>query len=262
MLDATMEHTFDRATDQASGLRQLFNTQMLGVLPVCGSWQLVELLARALAIQSRVAVLDEQDTAVMNAFHKSAEYELADLLSGYREFQEVAVRVNDRLSLLSAQTGLQKFLRYASENQLSGESLFSGFMSLSKPFRWLLINSIQLRSAAELVRGQGEVLLVIPDTPEGIKQAYSQIKEAAVDLPDMQLRIAIQSESESQAQKVFRRLAETSERFLRVRPQLALRLPFEWQVSTGMAEKWRVAMSAWKLAEYVQTEQRTDQDRT
>lgn len=254
MLDTTMEYSLDQSSDQASGLRQLFNAQTLGVLPVCGSSPLTELLARSLATQSRVVVLDEQGTAVMNAFQKHPEYELADLLSGYREFQEVAVRVNDRLSLLAAHTGLQKFLQYAVENHLSGESLFAGFMALSKPFRWLLVNAIELRTAAALVRGQGEVLLVLPDTPEGIKLAYAQIKEAASEIPDIQLRIAVQADNESQAQRVFRRLAETTERFVQVRPQFALRLPYEWQINASMAEKWRVAMSAWKLAEYVQTE--------
>lgn len=254
MFDIAMEQGLDPGSDQASGLRQLFNSQALSVLPVCGSSPLIELLARALASHSRVVVVDEEGTALMKAFHKTAAYELADLLSGQREFQEVAIRVNDKLSLLAAQTGLQKFLHYAEENHLSGESLFAGFMGISRPCRWLLINALHIKSAAALVRGQGDLLMVVPDTTEGMKRAYTEIKEAALDIPDMQLRVAVQSDNDEQARRVFRCLAETTERFFRVQPQFALRLPPRWKVSTAMAEKLRVAMSSWKLAEYVQIE--------
>jgi hypothetical protein len=258
MIEIAIEQGLDPASDQASGLRQLFNTQALGVLPVCGSSLLTELLARALASHSRVVVVDEEGTAMMKAFHKTATYELGDLLSGQREFQEVAVRVNDKLSLLAAQSGLQKFLDYAEENHLSGESLFAGFMAISRPCRWLLINALHIKSAAALVRGQGELLMVIPDTTEGIKHVYTQIKEAALEIPDMQLRIAVQSDNDAQARRVFQCLADTTERFFRVQPQFALRLPPRWKVSAAMAEKIRVAMSSWNLAEYVQTDDKIE----
>lgn len=254
MLDTALSSATKHDTDQAAGLRRMFNAQTLGVLPVSGSWQLVELLARALASQSRVALLDEEGEPLMSAFHKSAEYELADLLSGYRQFAEVAVRVNDKLSLIAAQNGLQKFLQYARDNQLSGESLFAGFTGLARPFRWLLINTVELKSAAALVGGQGEVLLAMPDTPQGIKQAYAQIKEAVAHTPDMQLRIAVQADSDVQAKRVFERFADTTSRFLNLTPQFALALPFEWRISAALADKLRAAMSAWQVAEYVQTE--------
>lgn len=244
MLEATL--------DQASGLRRMLNTHRLGVLPMVGSPALVELLARALASQSRVAVLDEQGTQLLQAFHKTAPYELADLLSGEREFDAVAVRVNDKLSLVTAQTGLQHFLSYAQERQLSGESLFAGFLNLSKPFRWLLVQTLSLRSAVQLVGQEGEVLLAMVDTPEGIQQAYVQIKEAAQQVPDMQLRVVVQADDASQAQRVFRRLSDATQRFCRLEPQFGLALPFGWEINTTRAQHIRVAMSAWKTAEYTQ----------
>jgi MinD-like ATPase involved in chromosome partitioning or flagellar assembly len=246
------DSTIKQAVDQADGLRRLFKAQSLRVLPVSGSWPLVELLARALAGHSRVAVIDEEGAAVLNAFQKTAPYELTDLLSGQRQFHEVAVRINDQLSLIAAQTGLQKFLHYANENSLTGTSLFAGFMNLSRPFRWLLINTLELKSAATLVRNEGEMLFVIPDTPAGIHQAYTQIKQAALNVPELQLRIAVQSDSDSQGKRAFQCLAQTTERFFQIQPQFALTLPKKWKVNAAMGQKLRIAMSSWNLAEYVQ----------
>jgi hypothetical protein len=150
---------------------------------------------------------------------------------------------------------LQQFLQYACENSLTSESLFAGFMGLPKPFRWLLVNTAKLQSAAALVGGQGDLLYVIRDTAEGIKNAYAEIKQAALDIPDMQLRIVVESDSDIQAHRAFRSLAQTTERFFRVQPRFALRLPLKWNVSATTAELVRVAMCSWNLAEYIQSDE-------
>jgi MinD-like ATPase involved in chromosome partitioning or flagellar assembly len=116
-----------------------------------------------------------------------------------------------------------------------------------------LINTIKLQSAAALVGGQGDLLFVITDTAEGIKNAYAAIKQAAFDVPDMQLRIVVESDTDMQAHRAFRSLAQTTERFFRVQPRFALRLPQKWKVNATTAELVRIAMSSWNLAEYIHT---------
>ena len=241
--------------DQASGLRKLFNAQSLSVLPITGGWQLSDLLARTLASNARVVVLDQQGDALLRSFKKTARFELADLLSGARQFNEVAVRINDQLSVVAAEQGIDEFLSYAAQKTLSAESLFAGFMNLAQPFQWLLINTTSLSAAARLTGAHGDALMMLTDTPHSIQKTYADIKAVASQAPGLRLRLAVQAHSEAQARRAFERLAQTAGNFLGIAPQFGLALPVNFRPSAQLGSQLRLALPHWQCAEFMPTEE-------
>lgn len=235
--------------DQAASLRRLFGASTLRVLPVVGSAPLAEMFARTLARDRRVVVLDHGGDELAKAFGRPVRFDLAALLWGDRQFEDVATRVNDRLAIVPARAGLDQFLGYARDNNLGSASLFAGFLQLSRPFEWLVMHTRSLSCAAELLGDTGEVVLVVEDSIEAIKQAYICIKEAAEIAPGLQLRLAVTAAGEARARGVCARVVAATERFLGLTPQFGLALPTPLRPSAQLGVRLRAALGAWELAE-------------
>ncbi len=249
MLEANM--------DQAASLRRLFGAASLRVLPIVGSVQLTELFARTLANDRRVVVLDHSGEDIASAFGRPTRFDLAAMLWGDRRFEDVATRVNERLSIVPARAGLDQYLNYAREHGLGSDSLFGGFLQLSRPAEWLVMHTRSLACAAQLLRDSGEVVLVIEDDVEAVKNAYARIKEAVELAPDVQVRIVVRALGEARARAVHERIAATTERFLGVSPQFGLALPAAMRPNTNMqlGARLRAALGTWQLAEFAATPQ-------
>ena len=240
----------DAGKDQAASLRQLFGAATLRVLPIVGSASLTEMCARTLAGERRVVVLDHGGDEIARAFGRPIRFDLAALLWGDRSFEDVATRVNDRLSIVSAKAGLDQYIGYAREHSLGSDSLFAGFLRLSQPFEWLVMHTRSLACAAELLRDSGEVVFVIDDADEAVKDAYARIKESVAIDPNVQLRLVVKAASEVRARNVFNRVALATERFLGFRPQYGMALRTPMRASTQLSANLRTAMTNWNLAEF------------
>lgn len=240
----------DTGVDQAQSLRRLFGTRALRVLPVVGCVGLAELYARALAVDRRVVVLDHAGEEVAKAFGRVTRFDLASLLWGDRQFEDVAARVNDRLSIIPARAGLDQYLEYAHQHRLQSASLFTGFLKLPDPFEWLVVHTRSLSSAAQLMRDAGEVVLVMDDSVEAVQQTYLRIKEAAAFAPDLRIRLVVRTHQEARARQVCARLCSVTRRFVGLVPQFGLALPTPLRPTAQLGARLRGELSGWHLAEY------------
>ncbi len=236
--------------DQAASLRRLFGAASLRVLPIVGSAQLTEWFARTLAAERRVVVLDHSGAEMAQAFGRPTRFDLATMLWGDRRFEDVAARVHDRLSIVPARAGLDQYLEYARQHGIGSDSLFGGFLQLSRPAEWLVMHTRSLPLAAELLGDAGEVVLVVEDDVEAVKNAYARIKEAVEREPGLQVRVVVKALGETRARVVHERIAATTERFLGLNPQFGLALPKVLRPGTQLGARLKAALGNWQLAEF------------
>lgn len=240
------------ACDQADGLRRLFDHRSLRVLAITGSPELSELWVRALSNHDHVIALDHSGKVLANAFRKPFGFDLSALLWGDREFDDVAVRVGEKLALVPARAGIDDFLAYAREHGIGSESLFAGFLRLTQPFEWLVIHACSLSAMAELVGERGEVVLAVADDPHSVQAAYVEIKRAMAITPDLQVRLAVSAVTETRARAVAKTLSATAQRFLGATLEFGVALPRRMGRSLvpDVSARLRAAASEWQLPEF------------
>lgn len=247
MLEANM--------DQAASLRRLFGASSLRVLPIVGSAQLAEWYARTLAADRRVVVLDHSGADIAQAFGRPTRFDLASMLWGDRRFEDVATRVNERLDIVPARAGLDQYLQYSREHGIGSDSLFGGFLQLSRPAEWLVMHTRSLPLAAQLMGDAGEIVMMVEDDVEAVKNAYVRIKEAAEVQPDLRIRIVVKALGETRARAVHERIAATTERFLGLSPQFGFALPRAVRSNAQLGARLKAALGHWQLAEFATTPQ-------
>ena len=181
------------ATDQAAGLRRVFQRVQLSVLPVCvpgrdaASQAWIVHAAAALAERGRrVVLLDAGREFIARSLGLRARLEMRHVLSGECEFDEVLLSAGANLDLLPANRGLEQFVQSGEDPAL----LFDAFASLNPPAEVLLANG-PVSSVAALVPAGREVLFVASPEPESITGVYAAIKSMEQTLPGRTARIAI-----------------------------------------------------------------------
>lgn len=209
---------FERGRDQAAGLRRMFGRRDVRVLPIAGNdrsgAQAVFVLnfAAALARMGRRAiVLDGERGMVAPTLGLKARYDLVHLLSGEREFDDVAMRSAEGFWVMPAARGLAELLR----SGLDGEQLFAGFAKLTEPFDDVVLYAGTDTVAELLAARTQEATLVCGTDARQLAATYSRIKSMRQEYGFTQFRVVYhQADSPSAAAACHERLASAAGRFL------------------------------------------------
>lgn len=210
---------FDVAHDQATGLREMFEQPGLTVVPIAatrrgmGYRSIVVNLAAAFArTGARVVVIDTGPAATGAALGLRLQHDLADLLSGEREFDEVIVKASDGLHLIKAQKGIPEFIETAGDPV----QLYLGFRRLDEPFDVAILAG-SVPEVAAMTRNQDELVFVTSAEGEALTATYAEIKRAHAEHEQLAFRVIVNRVDDDQEGIVaFKRLAETARKFMGV----------------------------------------------
>jgi len=211
---------FEIPIDQASGLREIFEPPAgLAVVPMTaaksgmGFCSLVTNIAAGYArLGQRVIVIDAGIAGTAAALGLRTPNDLAQMLSGECEFEDVVVQAPDGLFVLKAHKGIPQFV------QMSGDpsDLFLGFRRLEKPFDVAILAG-PLSEVAAMTREQDDLVLVTNADSGALTATYAEIKRAHTDHGHRAFRVLInRANDQHEATVAFKRLAVTARRFLGV----------------------------------------------
>lgn len=211
---------FENAVDQASGLRELFELPAgLAVVPMIaarssmGFRSLVTNIAAGYArLGQRVIVIDAGTAGTGAALGLRTPNDLAQLLSGECEFDDVVVQAPDGLFVLKAHKGIPEFV------QMSGDpsDLFLAFRRLEKPFDVAILAG-HVSEVAAMTREDDDLVLVTNADSGALTATYAEIKRAHAEHGHRAFRVLINRvDDQHEATVAFKRLAATARRFLGV----------------------------------------------
>lgn len=209
---------FESRHDQAFGLRRLFGNRDVRVLPLSGSDDgngqagfVVNLAAALTRIGRRPIVLDADRGLVAPTMGLKARFDLLHLLTGQREFHEVAMQTQEGFWVMPAARGLAALVKQGG----LGGPLFTGFGRLTEAFDTVLLCA-RPEMIAPLVVGQEiETTLVCGTDPRHLAATYSRIKGLRNQHGLTQFRLIYnRAASSSAAAACHERLAGTVDRFL------------------------------------------------
>ncbi len=160
----------------------------------------------------RVVVIDAGASAVAPALGLRTPYDLADLLSGEREFQEVAVRAADSLYVVKAHKGIPEFVEMAGDPV----ELYLGFRRLEEPFDVAILAG-HVAEIAAMTRNEDDLVFVTNPDREALTATYAEIKHAHTEHAQIAFRLVVNRvDDEREGIHAFKRLADTARRFLGV----------------------------------------------
>lgn len=211
---------FEAAQDQATGLREMFEQPPgLAVLPMVatrrgmGFRTLVTNIASAYAkLGQRVIVIDAGPAGSAHTLGMRVPLDLANLLSGDRPFQDVAVQASEGMYIINGQKGIPAFVEMAGDP----EELFLGFRRLEQPFDVAILAG-NTPEVATLTRNEDEIVFVTNADSESLTATYAEIKRARTEYEQNAFRVLVNRvDDEGEGIKAFKRLAETARKFLGV----------------------------------------------
>jgi flagellar biosynthesis protein FlhG len=211
----------DSARDQATGLREMFEPPPgLAVVPMAsarrgmGFHSLVANIAACFARNGqRVIVIDTCNRGTASVLGLRMQHDLTQLLSGDRQFHDVAVQAAEGLYILKAQKGIPAFV------EMSGDpaELFLGFRRLKEPFDVAILAG-QVAEISAMTRSQDDLVFVTSPEDEALTATYAGIKRAHAEHSQNAFRVLVNRvDDEHDGIVAFKRLAETARKFLGVR---------------------------------------------
>jgi flagellar biosynthesis protein FlhG len=210
---------FSSPRDQAFGLRRMFAGRDVRVLPLARidggdahTSFVVNLAAALTRIGQRSIVLDADRGLVAPTMGLKARFDLLHLLTGEREFHDVAMPTHAGFWVMPAARGLAALVKQVGH----GKTLFTGFGRLREPFDTVLLCAGP-EMIAPLVAGQDrEATLICGAGPRHLAATYSGIKALHNRHGFTQFRVVYhRAASSSSAAACHERLAGTVDRFLR-----------------------------------------------
>jgi flagellar biosynthesis protein FlhG len=238
--------------DQASGLRRMLGLVGPRVLPIAGGADgrerasiVVEVAAAASAQGYSVVVLDQSKGDVARVLGLRPRYELHHLLSGEKEFNDVALESELGLRLLPASRGIAQL----AEQPGQAAEFFNAFARVDPPANLVILNIEDPTSAAELMPCvDADVMLVAAPSAASMTGAYSHVKQLVLARNIVNYRVLISGvQSEPETQRTFEKLASTAGKFLRARLQLGGSVPGDsHSASMRKAESGSPAASAFQ----------------
>jgi flagellar biosynthesis protein FlhG len=267
MLDsATLPHG-----DQATGLRGMFKPA-LRVLPTVSGARgvglksvIVNLAAAIAAGGQRPVVIDGGRALVASALGLKARYELMQLLTGEREFDEAVLSAGD-FSVLPATKGIEAFV----DSGATPPELFGAFTTLSQPFDCALL-AVPARMAAALTPVESEIVFVTNDSADVLTATYQEIKVLNSEYGRLRFRIIFNGVRDvHRAQDAYARLADTAQLYFHAELALGGMIPMDAAVKRASAASTHVfkgessparqafarlaaSLPDWRLAEFSAT---------
>jgi flagellar biosynthesis protein FlhG len=211
---------FEAEQDQATGLREMFEQPAsLAVLPMVatrrgmGFRSLVTNIAAACTkLGQRVVVIDAGPAGTAYTLGMRVPLDLANLLSGDRTFEDVAVRASEGIYVINAQKGIPAFVAMAGD----AEELFLGFRRFEQPFD-IAILAGHVPEVASMTRNQDDIVFVTNTDSESLTATYAEIKRAHSEYEQNAFRVLVNRvDDEREGLNAFKRLAETARKFLGV----------------------------------------------
>ena len=210
----------DGARDQAPGRRDMFEPPPgLAVVPMAAAQRgmgfhlLVTNIAACFARSGRrVIVIDACARGTAQLLGLRVPHDMASLLSGDRQFDDVAVRGVEGIYLLKAQNGIPAFVKMAGDPT----ELFLGFRRLKEPFDVAILAG-HVAEICALTRRQDDVVFVTSPEAAALTATYAGIKRAHMEHSQSAFRILVNCvDDECDGIAAFRRLADTARKFLGV----------------------------------------------
>ncbi len=203
-------------TDQASGLRQLFASKGLRILPMASATSHARQprdLAHALAAGgTRVLVTDHEWTARAHA-HQNELPSLPDVLAGRIELSRLAREISPGVRWMP----LVKGFTAQDAAGANAHAMFARLHQLADPVDVILLATIHPQRIAPFLDPGSEFVVVVGGSPEALTSAYKMVKRLVTR--GCQPRLIIEGASdEAAAERRFRRIAATAHRFLGVVP--------------------------------------------
>lgn len=210
----------DIRIDQATGLRKLFRTPSVRVLPILAGGpvghQIVALAEHFTECGERVLIIDQAQREIAQACRMVPDGTLADLLRGDADFNEVSPFTEAGFRIMQAGAGYE----VASERGIDVARIYSAFSGLPEPVDLVLVHVAHVHRLARVVDRAGDVLLFADPSETAVAAAYQNLKVAVQ--AGRAVHVVIDSVStEEIATRTYRRIAATSERFLGVVPRYA-----------------------------------------
>ena len=213
----------DAMPDQARGLRELFQSSDLPpgltVLPMAiarrgmGFHSVVTNIAAGWArLGKRVIVLEGAAKSVSHTLGMRLQHDLSALLSGEREFDEIAVEVSAGLHLVKAQQGIAELAQAAADPADVYHAL-----QCHEPAFDIAIVVGHVPHVAALTTSWEEMVFVTNPDDAALRATYAEMKRAHSEHGHNAFRILVNRvDDEQQGIAAFRRLADTTRRFIGV----------------------------------------------
>jgi hypothetical protein len=254
----------DLHPDQATGLRKMFRTPSVRVLPVLGTagdaTRVLRLAGELANTGERVLVIDQSNRDVANVCRIVPDGTLADLVRGEAEFDTVAPMTEAGYRVMIAGQGFD----VACGQGVPPSNVYSALAELPEPIDIVIVHIVHAHRLEKFVDRVGDCLMITGANEAAVASAYQSVKHAAQSARPVQVVIdGVPTQDE--AMRTYRRIATTAERFLGVVPRFAGWLPAESMrnVMNGLPNSGNTkggvqrvfsslvhAISEWRLAEY------------
>lgn len=209
---------FNGARDQATGLREMFEPlPALSVVPISSARRgmglrslVVNLAVGCARAGQRVVVIDAGAAGIAQALGLHIPHDLASLLAGDREFEDVVGQSSEGPYILKAQKGLCEYIDAAGDP----EALFLGFRRLEQPFDVAILTG-HTDEIAAMTRNQDDLVFVTSPEAEALTATYAEIKRAHADHEQLAFRVLVNRvDTDNEGLVAFKRLATTARKFL------------------------------------------------
>lgn len=210
----------DAVRDQATGLREMFEPAPgLSVLPMAAARPgtsfnslTINIAAAHARLGQQVIVIDCQPRGIAHALGMRPLHDLAHLISGERQMQDVVVQTTEGFHILPAQRAIADFVK----DPENATELFLGFRKLSSPFDIAVVAG-HANEVAAIARDQDDLVFVTDPQAEALTATYAEIKRAHSEEGQYAFRVVINRvDDEHQGLAAFRRLAQAARKFLGV----------------------------------------------
>ncbi len=197
-------------------------------------------LSLALADLKKKVVLMDADLGLANVdilLGVRATKNISDVLTGDCDLRDILIEANGGIKVIPASSGTQEM---ASLGPQEHAGLISAFSELDTEMDVLVIDTAAGISdtVISFVRASQEILLVVCDEPSSITDAYALIKILNRDYGVQRFRIvANMTRSEQEAQRLFSKLVNVTDRFLEVNLQFAGDIPFDESVRKAVQKQ-------------------------
>lgn len=218
-----MHEAVIKKQDQAHGLRRIVEQPPVQVLAIAsgkggvGKTSLSINLAFALAKMDKQVVLLDADLSLANIdvmLGLQPEYNIAHVLNGECNINDILVALTDGVSLIPATSGISQ-LSQVSKKQSDG--IVRAFSDLKVPLDILIVDSAAgiSNNVTSFARCSHQVIVVVCDEPASITDAYALMKVLSREHEVNEFNILVNMIREPQeGKRLFHQIEKVTQRFL------------------------------------------------
>jgi len=246
-------YSAQRSSDQAAGLRRMFNPRPVNVIAVTsgkggvGKSSISVNLSVGLAQAGHDVMLLDADLGLANVdvlLNLSAQHNLSHVLDGSCELQDIILDGPAGVKVIPASSGTQHMAELSPEENAG---IIRAFSELSTPVDTLIVDTAAglSDSVISFTRAAREVIVVVCDEPASITDAYATIKVLSRDYGLERFHVvANQAESAQHGRQLYNKLLRVTDRFLDVTLAFLGVVPFDGYMQRAVRRQ-RVVIEAY-----------------